>query len=82
MKRVIRTAGYCICIVLSIVFIGCTQQPIDNFKGAIVHEKQTPPVGKRYVIEVNRLGGEGTKLRDIYVSSRDWERYNVGDTIN
>ena len=66
-------------ILLAVGFFSCTMQPIDNYGGAIVHKKDAPPAGERFMLQINTK--DGSMLRTVYVSEFDYKRYEVGDTI-
>lgn len=81
MKRInlISRTEICLYLLLATSLFSCTMQPIDNYGGAIIHKKDAPPVGERFILQINTK--DGSALKTVYVSEYDYKRYEVGDTI-
>ena len=62
---------------VSIIFVSCIPEPIDNYKGSIVCEKYNTDK-----ITIKRLDKDSNYyFSTIYVLKIDFDRYNLGDTI-
>ena len=67
-----------IIIVVLMLFAYCGRpcDPFNEFRNCQIVEKNDAPVGKWFKF---RYEGEITKR--IYVTTYDWGKYNVGDTL-
>ena len=76
-RNLINKMVICLYLILVIFFVGCKkQEPIKNYKGAIIHYKsENIANGCRFKIEK-----EG-KFLMVSVTDYDYKRYNIGDTI-
>ena len=66
---------------ISIMFLtACAPEPIENYKGGIIYQKENPPVGDRF--RVKYKDSDSTyAFKTVYVLEMDWNKYSVGDTI-
>ena len=65
---------------LAVVFISCTPEPIENYKGSIVYKKENPPAGMRFELKYKYKESK-YDFKTVYVLELDWNKYQVGDTI-
>jgi len=60
---------------VSIIFTSC-KQPIDNYKGGVIYEKNME------IVKIKLLNEDSIYyFKTIYLLKLDLDRYNVGDTI-
>ena len=74
-----KKLSYVFYLVLVAVFASCTtpQDPYSNYCGSEIVEKKDAAVGKWF-----KFRHEGEITKRVYVMSIDWDKYNVGDTLN
>lgn len=67
-------------LVLMLLLVSCVEEPVDNWKSAIVVDKFVNAVGGKFQLKYYTKDNEW-KFAYIYVVKYDFDRYHIGDTI-